>query len=90
MARESGFDNSGLKSATATCPTGKRAVSWAFSVQLSTSNNPSNAPGVTDITPNDFDAGTGKLPGGYTITAQTVGFYPDAWKLFAYATCATG
>jgi hypothetical protein len=29
------------------------------------------------------DAGTGKFPGAYSLTAETTGFYPDAWKLFA-------
>jgi hypothetical protein len=85
---ESGFDPSSPKSATATCPAGKRAISWAFSIQLATSANPDAAPGLTGITPIDFDAGSGKLPGAYTVTAETFGFYPDAWKLFAYATCA--
>jgi len=86
---ESGFDPSSPKTATATCPVGKRAISWAFSIQRVTSANEAAAPGVTEITPLDFDVGTGKLPGGYTVKAETFGFYPDAWKLFAYATCAT-
>jgi hypothetical protein len=87
---ESGFDPSSPKTATALCPAGKRAISWAFSIQLVTNNNSSAAPGITEITPNDFDAGTGKLPGGYTVKAETFGSYPDSWKLFAYVTCATG
>jgi len=86
---ESGFDASSVKSATATCPAGKRAISWAFQIQLVTSANPNAAPGITAITPNDFDTAAGKLPGGYTVTAETFGFYPDSWKLFAYVTCAT-
>ena len=88
VSGESGFDASSTKTATATCPGGKRAISWSFSIQLSTSANPANAPGVSGITPIDFDAGSGKLPGAYSVTAETTGFYPDAWKLFAYATCA--
>ncbi|HST18039.1 MAG TPA: hypothetical protein VLK36_10240 [Gaiellaceae bacterium] len=88
VSGESGFDSSSPKSATATCPTGKRAISWSFNIQLSTSANPNTAPGVSGITPIDFDAGSGKLPGAYTVTAETTGFYPDAWKLFAYVTCA--
>jgi hypothetical protein len=86
---ESGFDNSAQKSATANCPAGKRAISWAWSVQLVTTSNPNTAPGLTSITPLDFDTGSGKLPGGYTVTAETGGFYPDSWKLFAYITCAS-
>jgi hypothetical protein len=85
---ESGFDNSPKKNATASCPAGKRAISWAFSIQLVTTNNPNGAPGITAITPIDFDATAGRLPGAYTVFAETTGFYPDAWKLFAYATCA--
>jgi hypothetical protein len=88
VSGESAFDGSSPKTATATCPSGKRAVSWSFNIQLSTSANPAAAPGVTGITPIDFDAGSGKLPGAYSVTAETSGFYPDAWKLFAYATCA--
>ena len=84
-----GFDNSAKKSATANCPAGKRAISWAWSVQLVTTNNPNTAPGLTSVTPLDFDTGSGKLPGGYTVTAETGGFYPDSWKLFAYITCAS-
>ena len=87
---ESGFDPSSPKTATVMCPVGKRAISWAFSIQRVTSANEAAAPGVTEITPLDFDVGTGKVPGGYTVKAETFGFYPDAWKLFAYATCATG
>jgi hypothetical protein len=86
---ESGFDASSPKSATATCPAGKRAVSWAFQIQLVTSANPNAAPGITAITPNDFDVASGRLPGGYTVKAETFGFYPDSWKLFAYVTCVT-
>jgi len=89
VSGESGFDASSQKSATATCPNGKRAVSWSFNIQLSSSANPAAAPGVVGITPIDSDPGSGKLPGAYTVTAATSGFYPDAWKLFAYATCAT-
>lgn len=88
VSGESGFDASSQKSATATCPGGKRAVSWSFSIQLSSSANPAAAPGLVGITPIDSDPGSGKLPGAYTLTAETSGFYPDAWKLFAYATCA--
>jgi len=88
VSGESGFDSSSQKSATATCPAGKRAVSWSFNIQLASSANPDAAPGVVGITPVDFDASSGKLPGAYTVTAETSGFYPDAWKLFAYATCA--
>jgi len=88
VSGESGFDASSPKSATATCPSGKRAISWSFNIQLTTSANPNAAPGVSRITPIDFDAGSGKLPGAYTVTAETTGFYPDAWKLFAYVTCA--
>lgn len=88
VAGESGFDASSPKTATASCPAGKRAISWAFSIQLVTSANPNAAPGLTAITPIDFDSGSGKLPGAYTVTAETFGFYPDSWKLFAYATCA--
>jgi hypothetical protein len=86
---ESGFDNSSAKSATASCPAGKRAVSWASRIQLATSANPQNAPGITDIIPNNVDLSSGTLPDGYTVNAQTFGFYPDAWKLFVYATCVT-
>jgi hypothetical protein len=89
VSGESGFDASSPKSATATCPAGKRAISWAFNIQLSSSDNPGAAPAVSGITPIDFDASSGKLPGAYSVTAETTGFYPDAWKLFAYATCAT-
>jgi hypothetical protein len=88
VSGESGFDASSPKSATATCPNGKRAISWSFNIQLSSSANPGAAPGISGITPIDFDAASGKLPGAYTVTAETTGFYPDAWKLFAYATCA--
>lgn len=88
VSGESGFDASSTKSATATCPNGKRAISWSFNIQLSSSANPAAAPGVSGITPIDFDAASGRLPGAYTVTAETTGFYPDAWKLFAYATCA--
>lgn len=88
VSGESGFDAGSTKSATATCPGGKRAISWSASIQLTTSANPNAAPGISGITPIDFDAASGKLPGAYTVTAETTGFYPDAWKLFAYATCA--
>ena len=71
------------------CPAGKRAISYAFAIQLVTSNNPNAAPGVTEVTPNDFDVSAGRLPGGYTMKAETFGFYPDSWKLFAYATCVS-
>jgi hypothetical protein len=86
---ESGFDNSGSKSATASCPAGKRAISWAARIQLVTTANPQAAPGVTDVIPNNGDISSGTLPDGYTAQAQTFGFYPDPWKLFVYATCAT-
>ena len=89
VSGESAFDSSTPKSATATCPSGKRAVSWSFDIQLSSSANPAAAPGIVGITPIDFDAASGKLPGAYTVTAETSGFYPDAWKLFAYVTCAS-
>jgi hypothetical protein len=86
---ESGFDNSSTKSATASCPAGKRAISWAARIQLASSANPQNAPGITDIIPNNADVSGGTLPDGYTINAQTFGFYPDSWKLFVFTTCAT-
>ncbi len=88
VSGESGYDATSPKTATATCPAGKRAVSWAFNIQLASSANPDAAPAVSGITPIDFDASTGQLPGAYSVTAETTGFYPDAWKLFAYATCA--
>jgi hypothetical protein len=56
-------------------------------IQLVTSSNAAAAPGVTEISPLDFDTASGRLPGGCTIKAETFGFYPDAWKLFAQATC---
>jgi hypothetical protein len=85
---ESGFDASSPKTATVQCPSGKRAISWAFQIQLVSSANAAASPGVTEITPIDFDTASGRLPGGYTVKAETFGFYPDSWKLFAYATCA--
>jgi len=85
---ESGFDNSAKKNATASCPVGKRAISWSWSIQLVTTNNPNGAPGLSGISAIDFDSASGRLPSGYTVFAETAGFYPDSWKLFAYVTCA--
>ena len=85
---ESGFDNSAKKNATASCPVGKRAISWSWSIQLVTTNNPNGAPGLSGVSAIDFDPASGRLPSGYTVFAETAGFYPDSWKLFAYVTCA--
>jgi hypothetical protein len=86
---ESGFDNSAKKNATASCPVGKRAISWSWSIQLVTTNNPNGAPGLSGVSAIDFDPASGRLPSGYTVFAETAGFYPDSWKLFAYVTCAS-
>jgi hypothetical protein len=86
---ESGFDSSSPKTATATCPAGKRAISWSWRVELVTTANEAGSPALTELTPIDFDPAAGRLPTGYTAKAEEAGFYPDAWKLFAYVTCAT-
>lgn len=87
VSGESDFDATSQKTATASCPAGKRAISWAFRIQLTSSANPDAAPGITGITPIDVDPSTGQLPGAYSVTAEAGGSYTDPWKLFAYATC---
>lgn len=89
VGAESGFDSSSPKTATANCPVGKRAISWAFRIELTTTANPDSSPGLTEMTPLDVNVAGGTLPGGYTAKAQEFGSYPDSWKLFVYATCAT-
>ena len=89
VAGESGFDSGSPKTATATCPGGKRAISWSFRIELVTSANESASPGLTELTPIDFDVASGRSPGAYTAKAEEFGFYPDAWKLFVYVTCIT-
>jgi hypothetical protein len=87
VSGESDFDATTQKTATASCPAGKRAISWAFRIQLTSANNPAAAPAITGITPIDVDPSTGQLPGAYAVAAEAGGSYTDPWKLFAYATC---
>jgi len=85
---ESGFDASQNKSATARCPAGKKAISWSARIQLSSAQNQNSAPVLTAFEPLGGDVAAGQLPDGYTVHARSGSFYPDAWKLFAYAVCA--
>jgi hypothetical protein len=87
VSGESDFDATAQKTTTASCPAGKRAISWAFRIQLSSSDNPAAAPAITGITPIDVDPSNGQLPGAYSVTAEAGGSYTAPWKLFAYATC---
>jgi hypothetical protein len=88
VSAESGFDSSTSKTATVLCPAGKRAISWTWRIELTTTANRDAAPGLTEMTPLDPDVASGRLPGGYAAKAEEFGTYPDGWKLFVYATCA--
>ncbi|HEX4929815.1 MAG TPA: hypothetical protein VFV62_03830, partial [Gaiellaceae bacterium] len=86
---ESGYDSNSPKTATVSCPAGKRAISWSWHIELSSTQSPQTAPGLTGMTPLDGDVATGRMPGGYTGKAQEGGTYNDGWKLFVYAACVT-
>ena len=86
---ESAYDSSSPKAVQVTCPAGKRALSWSFSIALSDDMYQSTAPYLEAVGPIDFDAGSGRLPAGWTARAQESGFFPGAWRLTIYAVCAT-
>jgi hypothetical protein len=86
---ESSYDSTTPRTASVLCPAGKRALAWSWHIELASSANAANAPGLTELNPIDADVASGRLPGGYSAKAEEFGSYPDNWKLFVYVTCAT-
>lgn len=87
VSAESGFDSSTVKTASVLCPAGKRAISWTWRIELTTSANRDAAPGLTEMNPIDPDSASGRIPAGYAAKAEEFGTYPDGWKLLVYVTC---